>query len=314
MGPAVPLPPEISAYPARVKSGLHYARKLRLRVRSKRAAAASGKAARARDHEKNLRPNAQRLSAALKAQLDKTGLLERVLRAYSLRRLRQDLSRGGVMQRNWFSPLSYREFGILTAESEANLNKVRVRRQYKPLLDPPQQIADGLWRDQIFLPADAPVWVALDKLRQQGLTWNGLKAVQPDIQLLCVSCFDALDDGRSVWLGLVHDGWRFMVASGSTAGEALRVGVEHFGKLGVTDVSKLRFYSCSLREVIELVQLRARTAKIAFPARLWPMLCELDQAAELLAQRRSPIAEVWLAARRAEFETTALRSERRLNA
>jgi hypothetical protein len=196
----------------------------------------------------------------------------------------------------WFTPIAYSAFGVLTAQSKANLDKIRSRGQYTPITDIPRPIADRPWRNQIFLPADAIIWVAIDLLRQQGVTRNALKASLRDIQLCA---FNALDDDKEAMLALTHDGRRYAVACACSGADAIKLTIERFADLGVSDISKLRSFCVSLRAAYEIVSLRARANSIPFPRRVWPTPGELGAGASLptqgVAPRRSSIIKAWLA-------------------
>jgi hypothetical protein len=203
-------------------------------------------------------------------------------------------------ERSWFTPIAYSAFGVLTAQSKANLDKIRSRGQYTPISDVPRPVADRPWRDQILLPADAIIWVAIDLLRQQGVTRNALKASLRDIQLYAISALNALDDDKEAMLALTHDGRRYAVACAFSGADAVKLTIERFADLGVSDISKLRSFCVSLRAAYEIVSLRARANSIPFPRRVWPTPDELSAGASLptqaVAPRRSTVIKAWLAA------------------
>ncbi|MEH2528639.1 MULTISPECIES: hypothetical protein [unclassified Bradyrhizobium] len=202
-------------------------------------------------------------------------------------------------ERFWFTPIAYSAFGVLTAQSKTNVDKIRSRGQYTPITDVPRPVADRPWRDHIFLPADAIIWVAIDLLRQQGITRNALKASLRDIQLYAISAFNALDDDKEAMLALTHDGRRYAVACACSGADAVKLTIERFADLGVSDISKLRSFCVSLRAAYEIVSLRARANSIPFPRRVWPTPGELGAGASLptqgVAPRRSSIIKAWLA-------------------
>lgn len=67
------------------------------------------------------------------------------------------------------TPIPPHQFDILIGKTEHNRKAMKKRGQLQPLIVPsPEQRADGLWRDQIFIAADAVIVSALDLLVEAG--------------------------------------------------------------------------------------------------------------------------------------------------
>lgn len=203
------------------------------------------------------------------------------------------------------SPITAHQFDLLTGKSGHMRNKMKQRGHLRPLIvASPQQRADGLWREQIFIAADAVIMVALDMLVAAGAPRAVLDQVIRDLQLEIVSRFNALDDGARIFLAFAHDGARWVVVSAGTPAETMKEVANHFAAGHGTEPPKVSFYCVRLHEALATVRARAAEHDIALPERIWPTPEELDAGADLLAAaiapRTSPIIEQWQALRERE--------------
>lgn len=208
-------------------------------------------------------------------------------------------------------PLSPVEFDALVGLSATNRRVMQHRGQIHPLIVPTKKmVADGLWPTPCYLPADALIFVAIEKFVKAGATRAAIEYAAADIQTSVIDALDRLHAGENVELAFAHDGKRFAVVTGATVREAVHLVVDHFLGLGVADPSQLACQSINLTEALTEIRQRAHAADIAFPVRLWPTLDELDAMAET-ARRFSPKAAPavlrWRAARASEAEAALRR-------
>lgn len=203
------------------------------------------------------------------------------------------------------TPLPPHQFDLLIGRTKANRKQLKQRGHLQPLIVPsPDQKADGLWRDQVLLAADAVIMVALDLMVAAGAPRAVLDQVIRDLQLEIVSRFNALDDGAHIFLAFAHDGARWVVVSAGAPAETMKEVANHFATGHGTEPPKVSFYCVRLHEALATVRTRAAEHDIELPARLWPTPEELDAGADLLAAaiapRTSPIIEQWQALRERE--------------
>lgn len=202
-------------------------------------------------------------------------------------------------------PLPAHTFDKLIGKTEHNRKAMKRRGQLQPLIiASPQQRADGLWRDQILLPADAVIVSALDLLVEAGAARAAVDHAMRDLQLEIISRLNDLDDGKPVQPAFAHDGARWAALSADTVIDAMQAVAEHF-KNGITaEPPKVSFYCIRLHEALATVRARAEQHDIDFPDRIWPTPEELDAGADLLAAaiapRISPVIEQWQTMRQRE--------------
>src|SRR4029453_2228976 len=108
------------------------------------------------------------------------------------------------------SPLPPHHFDLLIDKSIANRKLMKRRGQLCPLIVPsPEQSADGLWRENIFLAADALIAVALDLLVEAGAARAAITHAMNDLQLEIIGRLNDVDDGKQVHIAFAHTarGW-----------------------------------------------------------------------------------------------------------
>jgi len=196
------------------------------------------------------------------------------------------------------TPIPPHQFDTLIGKTEHNRKAMKKRGQLQPLIvQTPKQRADGLWRDQIFIAADAVIVSALDLLVDAGAARAALDHVMRDVQLEIISRLNDLDDGKPVQLCFAHDGARWVVLSADTVIEAMQAVAQHFKEGSGAEPPKVSFYSIRLHEALAMVRARAMQHDIDFPDRIWPTPNELDAGTDLLAAaiepRTSPVIEQW---------------------
>lgn len=217
------------------------------------------------------------------------------------------------------TPIPPRQFDRLVDHTEP-MRKAELRRgHWSPLIvRTPQQKADGLWRDTIFLPADAVIIEAIDMLVARGLPRPSTKeqVVLDEIQLCIIGALNSLDHGWPVQLCFARDNGHFIVVTAETTPEATKVAFDHFAERGVANPDKLSLWVISLREAYDTVKARAAKHRIDFPDHVWLTPEEWDAGAKLvaaaIAPRVSPIIEQWQANRAAEAESRRAQKEGRL--
>ncbi len=208
------------------------------------------------------------------------------------------------------SPLSHiptAHFDKLIGRTPIARKVMKSRGQLRPLIVPsPKQRADGLWRDQVFILADAVILLAIDELIESGLARTAADAAQTDLQLSIIGALDKVDRGETVQLVFAHDGRHYVSVTGTTVFDGLKLVIEHFDARGVTDPDKLAVFTVCLNEIASLVRHRAAKQKIELSPRLWLTADELDRAAEILAvaiaPRVSPVIEEWQRMRATEAD------------
>lgn len=196
------------------------------------------------------------------------------------------------------TPLPAHTFDKLIGKTEHNRKAMKRRGQLQPLIVPsPEQRADGFWRDQILLPADAVIVSALDLLVEAGAARSAVDLVMHNLQLEIISRLNDLDDGKPVQLCFAHDGARWAVLSADTVIDAMQAVAQHFKNGSGAEPPKVSFYCIRLHEALATVRARAAQHDIDFPDRVWPTPEELDAGADLLAAaiapRTSPVIEQW---------------------
>src|SRR5438045_122022 len=108
------------------------------------------------------------------------------------------------------SPLPSHHFDLLIDKSIANRKLMKRRGQLCPLITPsPEQRADGLWRENIFVAADAVIAVAIDLLIDAGAARAAITHAMADIQLEIIGSLNDVDDGKQVHITFAHTarGW-----------------------------------------------------------------------------------------------------------
>ncbi|WP_445222306.1 hypothetical protein ACKWRH_21900 [Bradyrhizobium sp. Pa8] len=210
------------------------------------------------------------------------------------------------------------EFDKLIGKSAFNRRQLKARGQLAPLIvATPEHRADGLWRDQIFIVADAVILTAIDMLIAAGAKRTAIDHVMHDLQVEIVSQFHDLDDAKAIYLAFAHDGRRWLISSAPAVNVAMKATAEHFlaiddnlAALGITEAPRVAFYCVPLHEALGTVRVRAAEHDIELPERIWPTPEELDAGADLLAAaiapRVSPIIEKWQLRHREAAEEGAL--------
>ncbi|MCA1410278.1 hypothetical protein I6F30_03730 [Bradyrhizobium sp. NBAIM20] len=206
------------------------------------------------------------------------------------------------------TPFPAHQFDKLIDRSESARKVMKNRGHLKPLIAPsPKQRADGLWREQVLIAADAIIITAIDLLMKAGAMREAVDGAMNDIQFSIVSRLGELDDGKNIELGFGYEivgerfGKHFAVVTAATMIETIQLTVNHFQKEGVTDANKLAFFCIPLREAYDIVRTRAKQHNIDFPARIWPTPEEVGADAAVLAAaigpRTSPVIYKWSANR-----------------
>jgi len=203
------------------------------------------------------------------------------------------------------TPLPPDQFDLLIGRTKTNRKVMKQRGQLQPLIvASPQQRADGLWREQIFIAADAVILTAIDMLVEAGAPRAAIDQVMSEIQLEIVSRLNALDNGAHIFLAFAHDGARWVVVSAATGVETMKEVAAHFATGAGTEPPKIFFYCVPLHEAVATVRARAAEHDIELPERIWPTPEELDAGADLLAAaiapRTSPVIQQWQALRERE--------------
>jgi len=203
------------------------------------------------------------------------------------------------------TPLPPDQFDLLIGRTKTNRKVMKQRGQLQPLIvASPQQRADGLWREQIFIAADAVILTAIDMLVEAGAPRAAIDQVMSEIQLEIVSRLNALDNGAHIFLAFAHDGARWVVVSAATGVETMTEVAAHFAAGAGTEPPKIFFYCVPLHEAVATVRARAAEHDIELPERIWPTPEELDAGADLLAAaiapRTSPVIQQWQALRERE--------------
>ncbi|MBP1067313.1 hypothetical protein JOE51_008780 [Bradyrhizobium japonicum] len=214
------------------------------------------------------------------------------------------------------TPIPPHQFDILIGKNAHVRKAMKKRGQFQPLIVPsPEQRADGLWRDQIFITADAVIVSALDLLVDAGAARAALDHVMRDVQLEIISRLNDLDDGKPVQLCFAHDGARWVVLSADTVIDAMQAVAQHFKEGSGAEPPKVSFYSIRLHEALAVVRARAVQHDIDFPDRVWLTPDELDAGAGLLAAaiapRISPVIEKWQMMRQRDAFDLRFELERR---
>jgi hypothetical protein len=102
-------------------------------------------------------------------------------------------------------PFTPNEFDKLIGKTEHNRKALKRRGHLQPLIVPsPQQRADGLWRDNIFLFADAVILTCIDMLIAAGAKRRAIGHAMVALQLEVIARLHDLDDGMPVYLGFAH--------------------------------------------------------------------------------------------------------------
>jgi len=195
------------------------------------------------------------------------------------------------------------QFDLLIDKSEHNRKKMKHRGQLCPLIvPPPQQFADGRWREQVYLAADAVIAVAIDLLVERGAARAAISHAMADIQLEIIGRLNDVDDCRQVHLIFAHNGQRWAVLSTEHIIDALKAVADHIAD--VDPATKVAFFTAPLHQAAMLVRERAAQHDIELPDRFWLTPEELDTGADLLAAaiapRSSPIIEQWQTMRQRE--------------
>lgn len=205
------------------------------------------------------------------------------------------------------TPISARPFDRLIARSANNRAAMKSRRQLCPLIVPsPEQRADGLWRESIFLAADAVIAVSIDLLIEAGAARAAITHAMSDLQIEIIGRLNDIDDGKAVHLGFAHTtrGWVVL----SHVRDVIAAVADHFREEG-EDV-KVAIYIAPLHHAAAIVRERAAQHDIDLPAKFWLTPEELDASADVLAAaispRTSPIIEKWQAMRERETQTEAV--------
>jgi hypothetical protein len=201
------------------------------------------------------------------------------------------------------TPLPVHAFDQVIGRSANNRALMKSRGQLAPLIVPtPEQRADGLWREQIFLAADAVIMSAIDLLVERGATRAAVGYAMSDLQLEIIARLADIDDGQEVHLVFAHDGLRWGVLSTESIIDALKAVADHIAD--VDPATKVAFFTAPLHQAATLVRERAAQHDIELPDRFWLTPEELFTGADLLAAaiapRTSPIIEQWRTVRQRE--------------
>jgi hypothetical protein len=200
------------------------------------------------------------------------------------------------------TPIPAHQFDQLIDRSASMRKVMKNRGQLQPLIVPsPEQRADGLWREQVLLAADAVIIIAIDLLVEAGAGRAAIDHAMQNIQLEVISRLNDLDDGKAVQLAFAHDGKHYAVLSAPTTFDAIKAVTKYFVDRGVTDPAKLAFFCVPLRDAYVTARDRAKKHKIKYPERIWPTPDELKAGSNLLeaaiGPRTSPIIDRWRAHR-----------------
>ncbi|UPK12837.1 hypothetical protein IVA93_06415 [Bradyrhizobium sp. 155] len=214
------------------------------------------------------------------------------------------------------TPIPPHQFDVLIGKTEHNRKAMKKRGQLQPLIVPsPEQRADGLWRDQIFIAADAVIVSALDLLVDAGAARAAVDHAMRDLEFEIISRLNDLDDGKPVQLCFAHDGKHWVVLSAGTVIDAMQAVAQHFKNGAGAEPPKVSFYCIRLHDALATVRARAAQHEIDFPDRIWPTPEELDAGAGLLAAaiapRISPVIEKWQTMRQRDAFDRRFKLERR---
>jgi hypothetical protein len=207
------------------------------------------------------------------------------------------------------SPLPPPVFDLLTDQSAANRKLKKRRGQLCPLIVPtPEQRADGLWRENIFLAADAVIAVAIDLLVEAGAERAAITHAMSDLQIKIIGRLNDIDDGKQVQIAFAHTARGWDVIATEHVRDAIAAVANHFSEEG-EDV-RVAFFAAPLHQAAAIVRERAAQHDIELPDRLWLTPEELDAGADLLAAaiapRTSPVIEQWQALRQRETQRVAV--------
>jgi hypothetical protein len=207
------------------------------------------------------------------------------------------------------TPISSRAFDLLTDTTSYNRSARMQRGQFGPLIVPsPQQRADGLWRENIFLAADAVIAVAIDLLCEAGAKRATVTHALADLQLAIINRLNDIDDGKQIGLVFAHDGRRYIAFTSESPIDALATVRHHFGN--VDPDARIAVFSAPLHVAAAVVRQRAAAHDIDLPEKFWLTPEQLDAGADLLAAaispRTSPIIQKWQAMRERETQTVVV--------
>ena len=175
------------------------------------------------------------------------------------------------------TPIAPHQFDALIDRTHHNRKALKRRNQLRPLIVPsPKQQADGLWREQIFIAADAVILAAIDLLVEAGVRRPHL--AMDDVQISIIGALNSLDAGYDVELAYAHDGKHFVVVTAATVPAAMHLVVEHYVARGVTDPDKLAVYCVPLRQAYQTVRARAKKHKVDLPPNMCLRLRSLTPA------------------------------------
>jgi hypothetical protein len=207
------------------------------------------------------------------------------------------------------TPLPSHAFDMLIDKSVANRKLMKRRGQLCPLIvQSPEQRADGLWRENIFLAADAVIAVAIDLLVEAGAARAAIAHAMNDLRIQLVSRLNDIDDGKQVYIAFAHTARSWDVIATAHVRDAIAAVADHFSEEG-EDV-KIAFFAAPLHQAASIVRQRASQHDIELPDRFWLSPEELDAGADLLAAaiapRTSPVIEQWQAMRQRETQKLAV--------
>jgi hypothetical protein len=201
------------------------------------------------------------------------------------------------------TPQPVHAFDQLIGRSANNRALMKSRGQLAPLIVPtPQQRADGLWREQIFVAADAVIAVAIDLLVEAGAARAAISLAMTDLQLEIIKRLSDVDDGKQVHIAFAHTARGWAVLSTEHVRDAIAAVADHFCEDG-GDV-KVCFFAARLHQAAAIVRQRAAEHGIDLPQCFGLTPEELDAGNDLLAAaiapRTSPIIEQWQTMRQRE--------------
>jgi hypothetical protein len=201
------------------------------------------------------------------------------------------------------TPVPPHAFDLLIDRTPPNRSAMKRRGQLQPLIVPsPEQRADGVWRENVFVAADAMILTALDLLVEAGAARAAVGYAMADLQLEIIGRLNDVDDGKQIHLVFAHDGRRWGVLSTESIIDALKAVADHIAD--VDPATKVAFFTAPLHQAATLVRERAAQHDIELPDRFWLTPEELDAGADLLAAaiapRTSPIIEQWQTMRQRE--------------
>jgi hypothetical protein len=202
-----------------------------------------------------------------------------------------------------------RAFDLLIGRSANNRALMKSRGQLAPLIVPtPQQKADGLWKESVYLAADAITMVVIDLLVEAGAPRAAISFAMTNLQLEIVKRLSDVDDGAPVQIVFAQSARRWAVLSREKLADAIKDVADHFRDDDL-DV-KVACFSAPLHQAAAIVRQRAARHDIGLPNRFWLTPEELDACADLLAAaiapRTSPVIEQWQALRQRETQTVAV--------